>query len=246
VASAPAEAQASAPAPAAAPAAAPASAAAPAASSLVAKPTSTGLVMPTNSAVARIAEVKAAISSIKDALRVDWDTLVRLKFNSGKIKTADGKRTFGDWIDFELLSYQDNWMISPGKDTDEARDLARYSDDGVHVKGSGELCSEYIANLKKLDYPDARLSQRMVLVVSLLDCDKDADVDEGELFQIDVPPTTRSNFERYTNQSAFDVAKERMMLDQLRFIRATCSAETQKKANKDYTALVFTRTPAAT
>lgn len=197
--------------------------------------------MPTNGAVAKIAEAKGVIAGLKDALRVDWDTLQRLKFNTGSIKSADGKTNFGEWVEFELLSFQDNWMISPGKDTDEARELARYSDDGVHVKGSGELCSEYITELKKLGYDTARLSQRLVLVASLIDCDKDAQVEEDALFQIDAPPTTRSNFERYTNQAAFDMAKGKVQPADVCRIRATVQGETQKRGNKDYSTLVFSR-----
>lgn len=251
-ASAPAEAQASAPAaaaPAAAPTPAPApapAAAAPAATGLVVKqPTAGALAMPTNSAVAKIAEAKGVISALKDALRVDWDTLTRLKFNTGAIKSADGKTNFGEWIEFDLLSFQDNWMISPGKDTDEARELVRYSDDGVHIKGSGELCSDYIAELKKLGYENARLSQRLVLVASLINCDKDAQVEEDALFQIDAPPTTRSNFERYTNQAAFDMAKGKVQPADICRIRAAVQGETQKRSNKDYSTLVFSRIAAA-
>lgn len=233
------------PAEAAAPAAAPAPAPAPAPAetpqaAVPALRNTNAVALPANKMVTAIGESRAQFEGMKDALRVDWDTLKRIKFNTGQLVTADGAK-LGDWIEFELLSYQDNWLISPGGDTDEARDLARYSDDGVHVKGTGELCKDYIEKLKTLNYPDARMSQRTVLVASLLDCDKDATVGEGELFQIDAPPTTRQRFETYKNQAAFDMAKGRATLEQCQKIRASIVSLTQKGSNKDYAALEFKR-----
>lgn len=202
--------------------------------------------MPSNQ-VAMINAGRQYMDSLKDALRVDWDTLTRIKANQGRLATADGKIVFGEWLEFELLSYQDNWLISPGKDTDEARDLARYSDDGVHLKDSHETCEEYIQRLKEMDYPDARMSKRVILVASLTDCDKDVSVEDGMLFQIDMPPTSRAAFERYKNQQAFDIAKRKIEPHQAAFIRATASVEKQRGNEKnEYTALNFSRRALAT
>lgn len=199
-------------------------------------------VLAPNTQVAAITNARAAMDSLKDALRVDWDTLTRLKANQGRLASADGKLVFGEHVTFELLSYQDNWLISPGKDTDEARDLARYSDDGIHVKGTGETCVAYIERLKSLDYPDARMSKRVILVASLLDCEKDVTIDDGMLFQIDLPPTSRAAFERYKNQAAFDLAKGKIQPQDIVRIKATATVQQQKGNPKnEYTELTFTR-----
>lgn len=227
-----------APAPAPTPAAAPAPAATPGTGLTNTNPRAGALATPASSIVSAINQARAQVESYKDALPVNWDTLKRIKFNTGQMVTADGVK-LGEWIDFELLSYQDNWLISPGADTDEARDLARYSDDGVHVKDSGELCSDYIARLKTMNYPEARMSKRLVLVLSLIDCDKDATVGEGDLFQIDAPPTTKQRFETYQNQAAFNIAKQKATLEQVGRIRASIVGLTQKGTNKDYSALEF-------
>lgn len=209
-------------------------------------PAAAPLVLAPNTQVAAITNARAAMDSLKDALRVDWDTLVRLKANQGRLASADGKLVFGEFVIFELLSYQDNWLISPGKDTDEARDLARYSDDGIHVKDTGETCTAYIERLKGLDYPDARMSKRVILVASLVDCEKDVTIDDGMLFQIDLPPTSRAAFERYKNQAAFDLAKGKIQPSDVVRIKATATIQQQKGNPKnEYTELSFSRAPAA-
>lgn len=192
-----------------------------------------------------IAEARRGFESLKDALRVEWDTLTRVKFNTGQLIGDDGKLKFGEWIDFELLSFQDNWQISPGADTKEASELARYSDDGVYIKGTAQTCVDYIKELNGLGYTNARLSKRLVLVLSVLDCEKDVDMEEGKLCQIDAPPTTLTRFEQYKNQCALDMAKGRADFAACIRIRATTGTEHQKRANKDYVALTFTRMPAA-
>jgi hypothetical protein len=231
------------PAPAPAPAAAPAPA--PAAALVPVKPAG-GLALASTGMASMIAQAHAAFDSLKDALRVNWDTLTSLKAAQGRLATRDGKVVFGEWIEFELLSYQDNWLISPGGDTDEAKELARYSDDGKTVKDTGEDVSVYIERLKSLGYKDARMSQRLVLVASLTDCDKTVTIDDGMLFQIDLPPTSRAAFERYKNQAAFDAAKGKAGLDGALVVRATATVQQQRgNAKNEYTVLNFARAKSA-
>lgn len=229
-----------------APAPAPASAPAPAAAVVVAAPKAGALALPSSGLAAQIAQAAQAFDSLKDALRVNWDTLTQLKTAQGRIATRDGKTVFGEWVEFELVSYQDNWLISPGGDTDEAKELARYSDDGKTVKDTGELCTEYINRLKGLGYKDAKMSQRLVLVASLTNCDKTVTIDEGMLFQIDLAPTSMAAFNRYKNQVAFDAAKGRVSLASATQIRATAEVAQQRGGSKnEYTVLKFTTAKAA-
>lgn len=239
-ASTPQTAEAAAPSPAPAPAPSPAPAPAPAA----AAPSPVRAIAPVQSnAVSLMNEGHKFMDSLKDALRVDWDTLTRVKASQGRM--AAGNDNFGEWLEFELLSYQDNWLISPGGDSDEAKELARYSDDGVTLKDTGESCQDYIKRLKEMDYKDARMAQRVILVASLLDCDKNVTVDEGMLFQIDLPPTSRAKFTQYRAQAAFDLAKGKITADDVIRIRATANVEQQRGQSKnEYTVLSFSRAKA--
>jgi hypothetical protein len=218
---------------------------APATTALAVNKPAGGLALASSGMASMITQAHNAFDSLKDALRVNWDTLTSLKAAQGRLASRDGKLVFGEWIEFELLSYQDNWLVSPGGDTDEAKELARYSDDGKTLKDTGEDVSVYIDRLKSMGYKDARLSQRLVLVASLTDCDKNVTIDDGMLFQIDMPPSSRSSFERYKNQAAFDAAKGKTNLDGALFIRATTAVLQQRgNAKNEYTVLNFSRAKA--
>lgn len=183
------------------------------------------------------------MDSLKDALRVDWDTLNRLKANQGRV-TWD-KVNLGEWFEFTLMSWQDNWLVSPGSDSDEAKAFAKYSDDGKTIKDTGEDIQVYLKRLLDLGYKDARLGKRCVLAMELIDCDKDVDtVDEGMLFQIDLAPTSRASFERYRVQSALDIGRGRADGDAVVRIRATAVVKTGG-GNKEYTQLEFSRAKVA-
>lgn len=229
------QAAASAPA-AAAPAPAPTPAAAPAAPSQA-----TALVaqVPRSLAVANLQAGHQFMDSLKDALRVEWDTLTRMKANQGRI-SAD-KINFGEWVELQLLSWQDNWLVSPGSDADEAKAFAKYSDDGKVIKDTGEDINVYLKRLQDLGYKDARVGKRCVLAFELLDCEKDAEVDVGTLFQTDLAPTSRASFERYRIQAALDIGKGRATGDDVICIRATATVKTGGGGSKEYTMLEFSR-----
>lgn len=209
--------------------------------STVAAPAPAPLVVqvPRSTAVASMQAGHQFMDSLKDALRVDWDTLNRIKATQGRI-TWD-KVILGEWFEFSLMSWQDNWLVSPGSDSDEAKQFAKYSDDGKVIKDTGEDIQEYMQRLKDLGYNEARLGKRCVLAMELLDCDKDVDsVDEGMLFQTDLAPTSRASFERYRVQSALDIGRGRATGDEVVRIRATAVVK-QGAANKEFTQLEFSR-----
>lgn len=204
------------------------------------------IVKPASASLA-IAEGMKATESYKDAMRVDWDTFPMMKTGQGRITSMVGgtKVAFGQWVNFDLLSYQDNWLVSPGGDTDEAKKLAKYSDDGKFLKDSGQSVLEYIDELKAMGYKEARLAQRLIALISLSDCEGTADIPDGQLFQIDMAPTSRSAFEQYRKQSAWDMAQGKLDGDTwAKGVRATATVRTQAGSTKEYTVLTFGRAPA--
>jgi len=219
--------------PAAAPVAPPAAApVAPPAAHLPAVQATGALVAPGASGNKRIVE------AMKNALTVDWNTLFRVKANQGRFSGENGIE-FGGWIAAELLSWQDSWLISPGGDTDEAKELARYSDDGITVKDSGEACATYVQRLVSLGYKDAGVKKRCVVVMALQDCEKEVALDEGHLFQIDLPPTSKAKFDQYTIQTVFDIDKGRYTDEQAKRMRL--EAVPTKAGKNEWTVVHFKR-----
>lgn len=189
-------------------------AAAPAAAAAPAKPVvAVAVVKPTALAVST-GRMQDVVQSLKNNIQVDFNTLDRIQVLAGNFVLQDSsKLPLGNTIEFELMSYQDNFVISPGEDGAEAAAAVRYSNDGVTLSDGGD-CQEYLATLRDV-YPDAQMKQRCVLVMELLAAPaakNQAAISEymGKLFQMDLAPTSKKKFDSYKIQASFDVSKGRI------------------------------------
>ncbi|WP_454735433.1 hypothetical protein [Cupriavidus necator] len=140
----------------------------------------------------RIAPV---LTDLKDAVRVDWDTLERLVAGTGTIDNGDGK-SVGTWIKMTLMSFQDTYEVVPGDQSDEAKKLVRYSEDGVNLRESGTTVNQYLDELREQGYDKAALKHKNILVGILDETEKPSDL-VGEVIQISLSPQSRKTFERY-------------------------------------------------
>ena len=178
------------------------------------------------------------LEDLKDSLKVDYNTLPNLQINQGNWLLREGKKPLGDVVDFELLSYQDQWVISPGTDGDEAAEFVRYSNDGV-TTSMGENCNDYVNQLHNADYPNAAMKQRCVLVLNLLAVSKkgnEALLDT--LYQVDLPPSSKSKFDAYRAQASFHVARGKKTADQAVVMKSSVSVVS--KGNNSWSVADFT------
>ena len=193
---------------------------------------------PTAVAVTRSTKLVNVLEELKDSLKVDYNTLPNLQINQGNWLVREGKKALGDVVDFELLSYQDQWVISPGTDGDEAAEFVRYSSDGV-TTSMGENCNDYVTQLHNADYPNAAMKQRCVLVLNLLSVSKkgnEALLDT--LYQVDLPPSSKSKFDAYRAQASFHVARGKKTADQAVIIKSSVSVVS--KGNNSWSVADFT------
>jgi hypothetical protein len=167
-----------------APAAAPATTPAPTTAVAVARP----------AAVTAFNAVVDTVSSLKDAMPVTYDMLISLIATNGNICKRDGKKPVGDEVVFELISWQDSYVVSPGDDK-APKDMIRYSDDGV-VCSDGSLVQEHLSELRSLGYTKAAVKQRAVVVGSVINASKTKELDD-ELVQFDLSPQSRTSFKNY-------------------------------------------------
>lgn len=171
----------------------------------------------------------------KDAFKVDWNTLHRIQGLQGAfVDVENNKNEIGKSLTMELLSYQDNYQISPGTDVESDAQYVRYSDDGVTTT-QGESCAEHLAALKEAGYNDAKMSKRTTLAGILHKADDPAMV--GTMVQIDLPPTSKNMFDRYQLQSSLDVARGVRTEDQLGMIKMTAKVAT--KGRMSWTVVEF-------
>lgn len=190
-----------------------------------------------------VATTSASINpfaEMKNAYTVDYNTLAQLMATNGNFMAKEDGAMLGDKIVLQLMSFQDNWVVSPGSDTDEAKKLVRYSNDGINTK-DGEDIAQYIADLKAAGYNKAYLSKRVIIVGALVDAGKlPAMVDT--LVQIDVAPNSKALFDRYTIQSAFDVGRGKVTKEQAGKIQLTAKV-TKNGAGQIYTQVTFAIAP---
>lgn len=175
---------------------------------------------------------------VEDAFHVDWNTLESLKANQGQfLSKADGK-SLGPTVGFELLSYQKQFVISPGTDDDEDNQHVRYSDDGVTCN-SGEDCKDYLQSLLDTgDFPKAKMTERVVLVGCVFDAGTKPEF-QDKLMQISLPPTSKALFERFKLQASFMIGRKTWSPDGISRMRMTC--EVQSKNKNDWTQVNFTK-----
>jgi hypothetical protein len=165
---------------------------------------------------------------LKEAMPVSYDSLPKIELKASGFTLVEGgtKVAFGDTLVFEVMSYQPSFVVSPGVLGADASALVKYSDDGKFTK-DGRSCTEYLHELLR-HYPKAAIKERCVVVIDLLkapNAPKDVSAYlESEPYQIDLPPTSRKNFHRYSSLLAnFLVNKGRLAKDRVQFVKAVIS-----------------------
>lgn len=177
----------------------------------------------------------AVVKNLKNAFHVAFDSLTSLKAEQGRFAERESAKVLGTWVDFELMSYQDQFVVSPNDDK-APKEHVRYSEDGV-ICSDGTLVKDHLANLKELNYANARVNARYVVVGAILGAEKSGDLN-GTLAQIDLSPKSKGQFDRYQVQSAYDLSRSLITAQQA--VRVRMSAEvTQNGDKKSYTLVKF-------
>lgn len=216
---------------AAAPAPAPVAAPAPA--------TAVATVAPQSKALAAVRKMAdcAVLESLRDAVTVDWNTLDRLKVSQGNFKN-DQAVSLGDELHIQLVSWQKQWQASPGgKNDDATKKLVRYSKDGQYIQNSTDDIRAYVNQLKAAGHKDAKLSERVVLVFMLLGGGAKAIPHAGNLFQIDLPPTSKGKFDAFRLRQAMNLAANAITEDQATHLKLTITGA--KNGDNEYSLVLF-------
>lgn len=169
--------------------------------------------------------IEDVLGKLKDGITVEHNTLERIQVlaGGGFVLQDSNALSLGDTIDFELQSYQDAYVISPGGKGQEGKDLVRYSADGVTTT-DGQNCQEYVQELQK-DFPEAAIKKRCVLVLELQGAPnaKRGVVDDhvGKLFQMDLAPSSKTKFDSFRIQAGHAVSRGRRTAEEAVNVRST-------------------------
>lgn len=134
----------------------------------------------------------------------EYGELPRLKCSNGNTMDSDGK-LLGDWIEIQLLSFNDTYVISPC-DKNAPADIVRYSSNGVDFgDGSGETVSDYVAELKAAGWADAASKKYVEVIGVLRAAAKPTDL-VGEMVQLQLSPTSATAWNGFRKQLSFKLA----------------------------------------
>ena len=189
---------------------------------------------PAAAAVPSVRGQLSALSHLKNALRVDYNTLAQITAQQGNMVEREGKVNMGDTGLFDLISYQDSWVVAPGDDKAPTETL-RFSEDGITCS-DGTPVQEHLDFLKHNGYPMAAIRQRTVVVAAVVSAAK-TDKFNGELMQFDLSPLSRVQFDRFRANAAYAVEIGKYTAEQVKHVKV--SAELATKGNNSFTLLKF-------
>ena len=197
-------------------------------------PTTTATAVPAvataSSAVAVQGGMADVFAPLRDALRVDYNTLSQVKLTNGNFVERETNLTLGDTIVFDLLSFQDSYTVTPNEDKAPVETL-KFSDDGVTCK-DGMLVVDHILNLKAEGYAKAGVKHRLVVVGAVESAAK-SDKLNGNLVQFDLSPESRVLFDRFRATTAYGVRVGK--IDPAKCTRIKATTRLVTKGSNTYT-----------
>ena len=201
----------------------------------------------TSAAVPSLARMQPVLSELQNALpSIDWGVLPRLVATQGQLRDGD-KNRYGEHVIFSLLSYRDYWVVSPGDDSQEAKEYVRYSDDGVTLTDDGRDVNEYLNELRVVHgYEKAAKKQYTSLIGILEEADapkEKAEDNIGQMVEVSLSPQSRKSFQAYLLQRTVQVARGSASAegaDRLKLV-----AEAKSANGKDFTLVKVTAAPNA-
>lgn len=217
----------------AATAAAAKTAAATAATPAEAAPTANVPTVQATGAVA-LRAAKGAFEAFRDALRVDYNTLDQIIASNGNFVERENKTVLGDTVTFDLLSFQDSFVVSP-EDDKAPKETVRYSDDGL-VCSDGTDVKEHLDWLRASGYPKARLKQRVVVVGAITSAAK-TEKFNGQLVQFDLSPASRTMWQRFVANVTYGLTTGRITQEQASKVKA--EAQLKSRGSETYTVAAF-------
>lgn len=147
------------------------------------------------SAVAIAKGVNNSLAALKDNVKVEWDTLLRIVPDGSDLTVDD--ESAGPWLEMQITSWQDSYSIEPGDQSEAAKKFLRFSDDNVVLRDSGQPVAEYVKYLKEVEgYENACVKHRVILVGLVEKTAKESKV-VGQLAQISLAPQSKKNWDRY-------------------------------------------------
>ena len=168
----------------------------------------------TTTAVAKVNKAEASafakeVEAMKGGADFSYGNYAVFKAINGAIKgVGDNKANLGRWVKVSMIAWDDRVQISPGSDTEAAKDCVAYSADGVTIEsvigrdkyGSwvGKSVNDYVEHLKDSDWPKASASRYIDVACVVHEGEtKSAKELAGEIICISLSKTSIPSFAQY-------------------------------------------------
>lgn len=174
------------------------------------------------------------MDQFKDALKVEYNTLDQIIATNGNFMDRESNTVLGDTIVFNLLSFQDSYVVSPNDDN-APDDIVRYSDDGVTCSDGTDV-QVHLAFLKENGFPKASLKERAVVVAAVESATK-TDKFNGQLVQLDLSPSSRTMWKRYMANVAYALSIRTVSADKVNRVKAETALK--QKGTNTFTQVQF-------
>lgn len=145
-------------------------------------------------------------TSAKNAMTVKFNTFPQVQTKQGSFIAADGNKKLGDELVVQLVSFQDQWQVAPGDiENAESKKFLRYADNPTTAE-NGDNLAEVVALAKEAGFHKAKIQQRMILVVRVVESPKDASLVK-KIVQFDLAPSSVAGFQRHQMNVTFAISE---------------------------------------
>lgn len=175
----------------------------------------------------------------RDQLRVTWEDFDSINATNGNFAKKDPAggtpKVLGDYLELQVVSSQEQYVVAPEDQDAEGEGLVKYSDDGVVLNdGSGKTVKEHLEFLKDNDTP-GKMSHRLVVVGELQHCNDAGQDLIGNLVQVVLADNGRRSFNSHAKQSGYHISQGRISAQDATFVGMTTNVAGTGK--KSYTAV---------
>lgn len=171
----------------------------------------------------------AALQELENQLDIEHvkalgvGTLPKLVADRAGFELGEGKdkKEFGDYVDFEIYSFNKRWLVTAGVDGEEGKEHLRTSYDGVTLENEAQDAKEYLGYLKEQGYPKADMRLYFDIWGFVTNSDKLGAVDEAdrEMIQLQLSPSSVKQFTAYQIQAGIKASMTKKEVSNV--VRAT-------------------------
>ena len=152
-------------------------------------------------------EFADAVAAMKGAIDLSYGNFKVFKGVNGEIAMTDGSIKLGRWVKGTMAGWDDHWEVSPGSQSDKAKDAVAYSKEGKVIDSVigverfgmwvGKSIEEYTHHLQNDgDFPKAKFARYVDVAFLVLESDTNAEM-AGEVIQVTLSKTSIPSFSSY-------------------------------------------------